>query len=535
MTKNLKESLPALERAGFRYLSTYEYSFLQRIFYNLKMELEQNEKSLSSPSDNPKDNNDKKWVSILNSKENWARFKKDKTSKEIEDINILENFWNSQNKFAVISNESLVNALDVTLYCLSHAQNAIKEFEKNKRNLNVKFAASYGNFLKTLNEKLEKTKSQLSSAMSLRLKIAGGYNNNARVKIDNCDDVVYYIARNLNSRKALNAEERKILPLNPRCGLCTDTQNYYVKFYDRLRSNTVNDKNEESVKKIDQLHWSRIINKSIFPLTSKVPDFESITANKIYYYGFSFSEIGPKNRTSIAIPTFLNKFAPERYQTPAWFYWQDNMILSFWAKRQEFLANLQCLWPFSERGETKNKNNHEKCILLINNELRILGKDDSSFFAFTYKEMLKEWGACLKNLRAQILSAVKNPVAQNHIPITQMISSEINENRSSVKINDKKTVSKNNKKSEQNTSKSILEEIKQNEDEYQKWQSDSSDIPEIVVYPDSKNLRRLNYLFSINENRLSIHESENTLATVENMEIENKSPSMIEAALRAHR
>ncbi len=549
-TKTIKKSLLTLNKSGFKYLSTEGNSFLQKISDNLDAALKNKKKLSSVRSENSKYSVDQQWVLILNSKENWTRFKKSKTSKEIKDISILEDFWNSQNQFALNSNESLVNTFDIIIYCLSHVEKAIKEFEKNKQKLSVKFANSYGNFLKNLNERLLKTKNQLINAISLRLKIADSYNNRTIDEIDHCD-VVYYISRNLNSRKALNAEEQKILPLNPRCDLCADNQNYYVAFYDRLRSSSAS---EESNKRADQLHWSRIINKSIFPLTNKVPDFNSVTNNKIYYYGFSFSEIGNKDKTKIAVPTFLNKFAPERYQTPSWFYWQDNMILDFWSKRQEFLANLQCFWSFPENGETRNKANHEKCLLLINDELRKIGEEDPSFFAFTYKEMLKEWSSCLRNLRGQLLSAVKNPVNKRHIQVTQGTSHAISDEsnvKKSEKINKTKESiqNKNNEEIQKLDTKinikqkpvvqkkrvSIPDEIKKNEDEYQKWQSDSSDKFETPVYPDSKNLGNKSYLFAVKEKRLSIKDLDKDSIPVEKFASANKRPSVLEAALRMHR
>ncbi len=562
-TRTVKESLPALNKSGFRYLSTDGYSFLQNISNNLDAALKAKKRSFSAQSGNSKQSIDQQWVSILDSEENWSRFKNKKTSDGIKDINILESFWHSQNQFALNSNQSLVDSFDVLIYCLTHVQKASKEFEKVKKTLDVAFANSYGRFLKNLNERLLNTKNQLINAMSLRLKIAGIYNNKDINKIPNCDDVIYYITQNLKSRNALNAAEQQILPIKPRASLCTDSQNmqnYYVTFYNRLRSNAVNEQNNESIKKVDQLHWSKIINKSIFPLTSKIADFNSVTANKIYYYGFSFSEAGNKNKTKIAIPTFLNKFAPQKYQTPSWFYWQDNMILDFWVKRQEFLANLQCLWPLPENKENNNKGNkenHEICLKLINEELRRLGEESPSFFAFSYKEMISEWRDCLKILRGQLLNAFKNPVAQSHIQLAQKTShlaNETNSVRGNQKTNGAKEGVQNKENEEvqkpdakinieekpmaQKKRISILDEIKQNEDEYQEWQSDSSSantVFETPIYPDSKNLGNSSYLFSVKEKRLSIKGLDKESIPTEKTANANKRSSVLEASLRMHR
>lgn len=501
MRRSLKELIPALKRNRFRYLSIDGHSFLQKISNNLTMALERNKASLLISSDNSKENNDKKWVSILNSKENWARFKKNKTSTEVKDINLLNQFWDSQNQFVLFSNESLVESLNVIIFCLNCVQAAIKEYEKNgknKKNLDKKFIKIH-----SLNESLKTVKSQLTNAMLVRLKIAHSYSNRKNYQIPDVDDVVYYISHSLNSRGALNSEEQRILPAKPRKSLFTKNKNYYLTFYDCIKK--YGDSKEEK-KQIDAFHWSRIINKPIFPLTNSIPDYDFIGSNKVYYYGFSFSEIGKIHKTKIAIPSFLYKFVPEKYQSPAWFYWQDNTILNFWEKRQEFLANLQCLWVHESnsineefQSNEDKKSRKEQCIALIDAEILKIAKDDPSFFAFKYKEMLDEWGSALINLRAELTQSIRNSEVPTNKPVTHNNMSYENKKDDGVK----------KPQSRKNAQLNILEVFKESEDEYQDFMSDDSSTkvknPQLSVNTDWKVLKKTTYISAAEASRFCIN------------------------------
>jgi hypothetical protein len=150
---------------------------------------------------------------------------------------------------------------------------------------------------------------------------------------------------------------------------------------------------KEEKSQTDAFHWSKIINNPVFHLNNSTSKHDFI----------------------VSIPTFLYKFAPKKYQTPSWWYWQSNAILKFWEKRQDFLINFNHLWVYANNTNdlkpmTKDENikKKEKCMVLINDELSKIDKENPSFFAFDYKEMLGEWRAVLISMRSELLQVIRN-------------------------------------------------------------------------------------------------------------------------------
>ena len=162
-TRMIKKPHSAWRIRGFKYVTSEGFLLLRKISDSLKAISQENNKRYSFfSSDNLRGHSDQEWVSILNSKENWEKYKNNKSKKEMRDIDVLNQEWDRQKSFALRSNESLVKSFDTVQFGLKHLQKAMKEFKKSSWQLPKEFRHQYGKYLKNLNAELEDTKNLFS-------------------------------------------------------------------------------------------------------------------------------------------------------------------------------------------------------------------------------------------------------------------------------------------------------------------------------------------------------------------------------------
>lgn len=341
-----------------------------------------------------KEQTEQAWITYLNNADTWKKFYNATPIDQHHKLNQIQSLWERHQQFALYSNEFLLSALDAILLPLQHVKDAYKEFTRNKWRLSQRFSADYEKLLKELHNYLHEAKQKIVDAMYFRLDIC---QRNAFVSTNkkyHVDDVLLDFHQQLSAHVAL-PPSIAIASFKPWATLSDEmAARFHVTVKRFSKGNQLG--------LVDQKHWSRNLTTRIF-LPSKVA---SRHAEDEYR--------NQMNGALLIVPPALKKYLPTQKGISLWLGRQNKHLIRFWEERQPLIARLHRLYPSAIEADKPNDEKIKHYLQLLTKEITDLQNIKLSFFAFTFKRMIKAWQAQVYKLHrealAKELSVIKNAI-----------------------------------------------------------------------------------------------------------------------------